>query len=224
MNNGNSKSTGPVQTPRQRCWLAIRNNKDAFNINQIANLSKMKYESAREFVACLNKAKIVEVIHETPIHHENCVVKQKIYRLVKDIGYTAPQVSKRGEIIKKSSCNKAMWNTLRITQNALNYEELAQLSSNDEIQISQLTAREYLRFLYQAGYLKLVSRYKTTGGKNKFQLFSAMNTGPIPPQIQRAKQVFDPNTNQVMYSERPELEEELKHGTLLLTQEEIDDE
>ena len=63
-----------------------------------------------------------------------------------------------------------------------------------------------------------------TGKKAKYQLIEAMNTGPIPPQIQRAKQVFDPNTNQVMYSERPELEEELKHGTLLLTQEEIDDE
>jgi hypothetical protein len=42
-----------------------------------------------------------------------------------------------------------------------------------------------------------------------------MNTGPKPPQIQRVKHVFDPNTNQVMFAERPELEEELKHGTIL---------
>ena len=51
-----------------------------------------------------------------------------------------------------------------------------------------------------------------------------MDTGPNPPQIQRAKQVFDPNTNQVMFTERPELEEEMKHGTLLHEQEEMNDE
>lgn len=214
----------PYQSPRQRVWVAIRQNGENFTVHHVASLGNMKYESAREFVASLTKAGIVEVTGETPIHHENCVVKQKSYKLVKDFGYTAPSVSKKGEILPIKSCNKAMWNTLRITKNAMSYDELAQISSNDEIQISELTAREYLRFLHQAGYLKVTRASKTTGGKTKYQLLPDMNTGPNPPQIQRAKQVFDPNVSQVMFSERPELEEELKHGTVLLNQEEINDE
>ncbi|MEG2262971.1 MAG: hypothetical protein RSC68_01205 [Acinetobacter sp.] len=214
----------PYQSPRQRVWIAIRKNRDEFTIQQVAGLGGMKYESTRDFVSCLNKAGIVEISSETPLHHPNCKVKQRTYKLVKDMGYTVPEVNRKGEILSSTTGNKAMWNTLRITKQSLNADELARISSTDDIQISPLTAREYLSALFKAGYLKITQMAKTTGGKAKYQILPEMNTGPNPPQIQRAKQVFDPNTNQLMYSERPELEEEIKHGTLLLNQEELEDE
>ena len=216
----------PYQSPRQRVWLAIREHRDEFTIQKVATQGQMKYESAREFVNCLNKAGIVVVISSTPVHHEKCVVKQKVFKLVRDLGGTVPTVSKTGEIQSKQTGTKAMWNTLRITKNPMNYVELARISSNDELEITELTAREYMRFLYEAGYLRIVSESSTTGAgvKRKYQLLPGMDTGPNPPQIQRAKQVFDPNTSTVMYSERPELEEEIKHGTILLNEEEINDE
>lgn len=220
------KAAKPYQSPRQRVWSAIRQNREEFTIQQVADLGNMKYESARDFVGCLAKANIIELIESTPLHHEQCVVKQKYFKLVKDLGFTVPTVSRTGEIQSKLTGNKAMWNTLRITKTPMNYIELARISSNDEVQITDLTAREYLRFLYDAGYLRIVKESSTAGKgvKRKYLLLPEMNTGPNPPQIQRAKQVFDPNTNQLMFSERPELEEELKHGTLLLNQEEITDE
>ena len=123
------------------------------------------------------------------------------------------------------SGNKAMWNTLRITKMALNAYELSAISSTDSQKIAVETANNYLISLHQAGYLKIVKESKVTGGKAKYVLLPEMNTGPKPPQIQRVKHVFDPNTNQVMFTERPELEEEIKHGTLLHDQrEEINDE
>lgn len=220
------KAGQPYQSPRQRVWTAIRKNQECFSIKQVAGMGNMKYESAREFVSCLEKAGIVEIISTKPVHHENCVVKQKLFKLVRDLGFNVPTVSKSGEIQCKQTGTKAMWNTLRITKKAMNYVELARLSSNDELRITELTAREYLRFLYEAGYLRITQASSTAGKgeKRKYQLLPEMNTGPNPPQIQRAKQVFDPNTNTLMYTERPELEEELKHGTLLLNQEEINDE
>ncbi len=82
-----------------------------------------------------------------------------------------------------------------------------------------------MQLLHSAGYLRVTQKYQNiTGKKSKYQLYEHMNTGPIPPQIKRAKQVFDPNTNKLMFSERPELEDEMKHGTLLLNEEEIHDE
>lgn len=134
-------------------------------------------------------------------------------------------VDRKGNLLgKKVTVNKAMWNTLRITKQPVNAHELAALSSTNEQKFSVETADSYLRFLYHAGYLKIVREAHHAVRKAQYQLLPNMNTGPNPPQIQRAKQVFDPNTNQLMFSERPELEEEIKHGTLLASQEQIIDE
>ena len=214
----------PYQSPRQRVWISIRKNREEFTIQQVADLGQMKYESARSFMSTLLKAQVIQIVSETPVHHAKCTVKQRVYKLVNDLGYTAPEFNKKGEIVSSTSGNKAMWNTLRITKQSVNADELAAISSTDEIQILSSTANTYLQALYKAGYLKITHKSKTTGGKAKYQILPEKNTGPNPPQIQRAKQVFDPNINQVIVVERPELEEELKHGTLLLSQEEIDDE
>lgn len=218
------KAGQPYQSPRQRVWAAIRKNSNEFTIEQVAELGQMKYESARGFVASLVKAKVVQILREAKVYGHSKSIRRKYFMLVNDLGYTVPSISKDGKLIASVTGNKAMWNTLRITKQAVNAHELVQLASNDEISIKLETANEYLRALHHAGYLTLTQPANNAGGKAKYKLLPGMDTGPIPPQIQRAKQVFDPNTNTVMYSERPELEEEIKHGTLLHEQEEMNDE
>ncbi|OTG68282.1 hypothetical protein B9T25_06265 [Acinetobacter sp. ANC 4470] len=213
----------PHQKPRQRVWLAIRKWKDDFTLIQVAEEGSMKEDSTRDYLTGLLNAGYIEVAYEEPIMGKR--VKRIHYKLVRDVGYNAPAVKRDGTETTPACINKAMWNTLRILKRAINADELASLSSNDLFNVSVHTANTYLQILNEAGYLKLVQpAINMTGKKAKYQLLECMNTGPDSPQIQRAKQVFDPNTNQLMYSERPELEEEIKHGTLLLTQEEIDDE
>lgn len=213
----------PKQNPRQRVWLAIRKFKDDFTLVQVAEEGSMKEGSVRTYLQGLKKAGFIEVAFEEKVDGKG--VKRIHYKLVRDVGYNAPTVDRDGGETKPAQVNKAMWNTLRITKKAVNAEELAALSSNDEVLISVLTANVYLQLLNAAGYLSVVEKSQNIAGKKaKYRLMEHMNTGPIPPQIQRAKQVFDPNTNQVMFSERPELEEELKHGTILLNEEEINDE
>ncbi len=214
----------PYQSPRQRVWAAIRKHRNEFTIQQVAELGQMKYDSARDFITGLKNAGIISLKESVAVGHENSHVKQKLYQLDKDLGYNAPKVNRSGELLVTNQVNKAMWNTLRITRASVDADELAKLSSNDELSISALTANSYLILLYQAGYLAISKQGNSWVGRTKYRLLPDMNTGPIPPQIQRAKQVFDPNTNTVMYSERPELEEEIKHGTLLLNNEEINDE
>ncbi len=214
----------PYQSPRQRVWVAIRKHRNEFTIQQVAELGQMKYESAREFICSLTKAGVTEILREDKVYDHAKSIKKRYYRLIQDLGYTVPTLTKDGTVVSKVTGNKAMWNALRITKRALNANELAQLASNDELTIKVETAKEYLRALQRAGYLVVTQQANNAGGRAKYQLLPNMNTGPNPPQIQRAKQVFDPNTNQVMFSERPELEEEIKHGTLLLSEEEINDE
>ena len=200
-------SKTPYESPRQRVWNAIRKNREEFTIALIADEGNATYESAREFVSRLMKADFVIC---TKVQN-----KEKFFNLINDVGYTYPSFNKKGELIPNMSGNKAMWNTLRITKMALNAYELSAISSTDSQKIAVETANNYLISLHQAGYLKIVKESKVTGGKAKYVLLPEMNTGPKPPQIQRVKHVFDPNTNQVMFAERPELEEELKHGTIL---------
>ena len=205
----------PYVPPRQRAWNAIRKNANSFTIAQVSEDSNVVYESVRSFVKQLLKVGMVSISDERPVHHENCVVKQRTYQLVKDLGYNYPVMTKSGQLVTGVSGTKAMWNTLRIQKQPLNADELAAISSNDELNIEIATASNYLMLLNKAGYLKIVKEARVTGGKAKYILLPEMNTGPKPPQIQRAKHVFDPNINEVMFAERPELEEEFKHGTLL---------
>lgn len=215
----------PYQPPRQRVWTAIRKHREEFTIQQVADLGQMKYDSTRDFITGLKKAGIIDEVRREKLPNMSKKIELIYFKLVEDYGYNAPSVDRQGNILGKSATvNKAMWNTLRITKQPVNATELAAISSTDEQQVSVETADSYLRFLHHAGYLKIARAAHHAVRKAKYQLLPGMDTGPNPPQIQRAKQVFDPNTNTVMYSERPELEEEIKHGTLLLNEEEINDE
>lgn len=204
----------PYLPPRQRVWLAIRDNADAFTIHQVADIGGMTYETTRGFVSQLTKAGLVQVLASDHAIYNDAVVNQKFFCLVNDVGYHYPKMTRSGKLITAVTANKAMWNTLRITKQALNSDELSSFASNDVVKVKETTAKNYLIALHQAGYLQRVQEADVTGGKAKYKLIPAMNTGAQPPQIQRTKQVFDPNLNETMYSERPELDEELRDGTL----------
>lgn len=206
----------PFYTPRQRVWMAIREHKNEFTIAQVAALGNMKVDSARDFITGLRKAAIVAELRREKVEGLSSKIEVIYFKLVEDYGFHAPSVDRKGNLLnQKTSCNKAMWNTLRILKKAVNANELAALSSTDEQNVSVETADSYLRFLYHAGYLLIAREAHHAVRKAKYQLKADMNTGPNPPMIQRSKQVFDPNIGQVMFREQPELEEELKHGTLL---------
>lgn len=209
------KSNAPYEAPRQRVWNAIRESRKEFTIAQVAELGGMKYDSTRDFITGLRKAGIISELRREKKPRTSSHIDIIVYQLVKDLGYTAPSVDRQGNLLTPRPLNKAMWNTLRITKQAVNARELAAFSSNDENVVSEETADSYLRMLHQAGYLKIAQEAHHAVKKAKYILLPHMNTGPKPPQIQRAKQVFDPNTNQTMFSERPELAEELKHGTIM---------
>ena len=60
-----------------------------------------------------------------------------------------------------------------------------------------------MKMLRTAGYLR-----KKKGDKN-YTLVLGMNTGPLAPQIQKTKQIYDPNLQKVIWSNKKEVEDEL---------------
>ena len=155
----------PYLPPRQRVWLAIRNNAEEFTIQQVADLGFMNYDSTRKFINQLEKAGIIKVNRVEPMVYANCPIKQKFFCLLNDVGYHYPKMTKSGELITGVTANKAMWNTLRITKKAVNADELAKLSSNEELIVKEQTATCFLYSLHQAGYLQRVQEANVTGGK-----------------------------------------------------------
>lgn len=214
MNNAQTNKT--FESPRQRAWSAMRKNREEFTIQSIVEIAEMQYEPCRHYVSLLVKAGYVQLLRTEKLHHDKSVVSQKFFKLIDDCGYTLPTITKKGErVADEMTCNKAMWNVLRITRSAVSGQELAALASTDTLQIAVRTAEEYLNQLHLAGYLKIAKKHSTHGGKRKYQLLADKNTGPKPLQIMRAKQVFDPNICATIPTERPDVLEELKEGTKL---------
>lgn len=204
---GKSFKVKTYEPPHQRVWNEIRRRSQGFTLVEVAEAGSMQINSARAFIDGLKAAGFLIVIAEKP---------NRRYQLVRDTGYTPPEIRRDGSFIKPKNSElfeKSMWNTLRITRAAVDAHELAALSSNDEITVPSRIAEEYLVMLWCAGYVsKLGTR---TDKKTKYQLLPDMNTGSKPPTIRSIRQVVDQNTNELMFQESHVFEEELKHGSLL---------
>lgn len=119
------------------------------------------------------------------------------YALVRDVGVEAPRVRRDGSE-PGTPGREQMWRTLRIIGDC-SAAELADAASTPDSPIAKTTAREYCQFLRAAGYLQ-VTRPSKPGTPERFRLVASRWSGPMAPMIQRTKQLFDPNTGEVVYS------------------------
>lgn len=91
-----------------------------------------------------------------------------------------------------------MWRTMKMLDR-FTAADLARLASTDAVTVKTAAAESYIKHLYRAGYLNLEIASKpgsraAAGRKAAYSLRPAMNTGPLPPQVQRTDWVWDPNT------------------------------
>ncbi|WP_111861201.1 hypothetical protein [Acinetobacter sp. CFCC 10889] len=201
------------QSPRQRLWNEIRKSSQRFSTKDISLAAEINYSSTHSYITALKKAGIISEIERTPRRGKSRAIEMIYFKLDKDGGYTAPAVRKNGEIIEERSSSQAMWNTLRITKQAFSADELAKVASTDELVINSTSATQYLKALFQAGYLEITRKptYRKNG-QTKYRLLPNMNTGARPPSVRRALQVFDYNLSLIMYQDTPILEAERKYG------------
>jgi len=119
------------------------------------------------------------------------------YRLSRNVGAEAPRVRKDGSEVTQGLGTEAMWRTMK-TLNAFTAAELALAASTSKAQVAETAAADYLKFMIKAGFVRAVAK-GAPGKPARMAFIRARDPGPKPPQIQRIKQVFDPNSNTVVW-------------------------
>lgn len=197
-------------SPRQKVWAAMRKQKDSFTQEQIAERGKVSESAVKDYVKALLKAGFIAVIGSEAV---GTMCKRNTYKLVKDNGVEAPRISKQGVIVTQGSVNEAMWGTIRrvLKGQSFDYRQLAAFSSTSQQVVAEETAKTYVFMLANAGYFELVTppvkgRRARPG---RYRLKANMDTGSRAPMIQRTKQVYDPNRNEVMWIEPKGDEDEI---------------
>lgn len=118
------------------------------------------------------------------------------YALIKDVGNEAPRLRKDGQRSRHGRNRENMWRSMRML-NHFNYRELALTASTDGVKVTEADAKDYLKDLYRAGYLRAVKPGDKTTGCAIYRLIK--NTGPKPPVVRKISHVYDPNLKQVVW-------------------------
>lgn len=175
---------------RQAVWEEIRNQTrhGAFSAREIADCTRLGVDTVRDYLTGLCKAGyLVQVSRPMPESF-----KAGYYRLEKDTGIEAPRVRKDGTPVTQGAGRRQMWNAMQVLKE-FSAVDLAFNASTETHAVAESEARTYCAALCAAGYL--------IGCANqRYRLIPAMWTGPHPPQIQRTKQVYDPNLKKVVWA------------------------
>lgn len=183
---------------RQAVWEWIRNHVNSgepeqFTIGEIAKYVRLELCSIRDYVIGLCQAGYLRLEYKPDVktsqrgHYESC-----IYIMINDTGHDAPRVRKDGTPVTMGRGRLQMWNTMQVVKE-FSARELAAMSSIEEHVVAEAEAKAYCAALCKAGYL--VGR-----ANQRYLLVTGMWTGPQPPQIQRTKQIYDPNLKRVVWS------------------------
>jgi hypothetical protein len=140
-----------------------------------------------DYVRRLAKAGYVEAVGEAPGSGTPAV----LYTLAKG-GQEPPRVREDGTESPPTR-RENMWRAMRMIK-AFTLTDLVAAASTEEVMISAEDAKDYIRNLTRAKYLRRLPG-------NLVACWRIINdTGPLPPQVQRIRQVWDPNLRQVMWS------------------------
>lgn len=98
--------------------------------------------------------------------------------------------------MEQGSITERLWRGMYM-QKEFTYLDLLDTTSTS---ISVETAKSYCQMLLATGYLRVLEKADPVRGRiARYRLIR--NNGPKPPQIQRVKRVYDPNTREVFMPE-----------------------
>lgn len=186
------ESSGP-RSIRQAMWEIIRHlhvheGSPAFTVNLIRGrvCGSTPRDKIRTYLNSLVKAGYLEK-EIPPVGRENH------YRLLKDVGVDAPRVGQEGQAVTQQK----IWRTLRIVKGWNSLRAMVAQVSTETEQVSEVAVKSYLRHLAKAGYVLI----KGGGVNAEYALVPARYSGAKAPMVLRTKQVYDPNLNEVVWTQ-----------------------
>jgi hypothetical protein len=176
---------------RQSLWDVMVEFPDWFTVGDVFAPTFVNRRTIASFLQCLVAGGFAE--------KEVLGVNLVRYRLIGHLPASAPRLRPDGTKIEDGSGTENMWRSMRMLPR-FNHREIAALATTSKIKVSERTARDYCHSLKATGYLRVVKPAVPNKSLSVFRLIR--NNGPKPPMIQRVKQVFDPNTDEVFTPER----------------------
>ncbi|NVK42139.1 MAG: hypothetical protein HWE39_12940 [Oceanospirillaceae bacterium] len=183
-------------------WMAARELNEFTRDDITMWIHRNQYQSVndktvRSYLSRLVKGGYIEVSKK--IEKSKCATLYQ-YRLIKDCGVFAPKINKNGEKVTQGQGRANLWRTMKILK-VFSWRELVASASTDTVTIAEMEAKRYVSLLHKAGYLTLLTESNwRTATVAQYRFNQTKNTGPLPPQIQRTKAVFDPNINEVVWT------------------------
>jgi hypothetical protein len=169
---------------RPEIWAALRQLRHATG-EDIRKTAAAQWATVEDYLKSLVAANIVEITSIGPRRRDH------MFALVHDTGAEAPRVRKDGTIVPPTK-TEALWRSIKMLGN-FTYAELAAAAGAEGLQ-----ARDYCQHLARAGYLVADNRHPNP---THYKLAPGKNTGPLPPQIQRTKAIYDPNLRQIVWAD-----------------------
>lgn len=170
---------------RQTIWSAIKACDGPFTVTQIASATQVNRSTVYDYLKGLSAAKFLSYT-ATPLGQLG------LWQLIKDNGFHAPRVRRDGSPSVQREATEQMWQSM----SALREFTFRDLIETAAIPITEATARDYCCHLLAAGYFRVLAKANPAKGQiARYRLIRP--SGPRPPQIQKVKRVFDPNTGEV---------------------------
>lgn len=185
---------------RQRVWDRIRALRGAEFVLRDIVVGGESLDTARDYIISLGRGGYLaarETLNKIGRGHP-----VKHYTLINDAGAEAPRLRRDGTPVTQGLAQEQMWRTLRMAKSDTNARELAAHASTPTVPVAEVAAKSYLKMLDAGGYLQTTRVGHGTGNggvQARYKLLPARNTGPRPPMVCRAKVVYDPNENRVVY-------------------------
>lgn len=189
-----AKQTGrrPADQPgggRQEMWLALKAVRDQITVSAVAAATKVHRSTVLRYFHALTASGHLVVNPGLPGQPSS-------WTLVRDVGHHAPRVRADGSAVTQGEVTGQLWQAM----NGLKEFDCRDLLQGVSIDIPETTAKDYCKRLLAAGYLQV--RVKADPHAARLARYRLIRpSGPKAPQIQRVRQVYDPNTGAVYPAE-----------------------
>ncbi|WP_353429461.1 hypothetical protein [Paracoccus denitrificans] len=168
---------------RQEVWEAIRKQPERFTVDDLVARSGANRKTVQDYLRCLLPGGVIQAEGG-----DN-------YSLIDDRGYHAPRLNRAGQPVSQGAGVENMWRSMRGLAE-FSPRDISAHSTTPDVRVSEPTAKAYCFMLLKTGYLRVIKKAEPMAGRQAIYRL-IRNSGPKPPQIQRIKQVFDPNTGAV---------------------------
>lgn len=169
---------------RKELWLALRSLKSA-TAETIKVTARAQWRTANEYLGLLHMAGFVSVLNP------DAPRRDQVITLIRDVGTEAPRLRRDGSESPTPATDR-LWRAIKM----LGWFTAVELAAAAEADPTH--ARDYLKHLARAGYLTVEGRAPKPW---RYRLAPNRNTGPLPPQIQRTKTLYDPNLKQIVWAD-----------------------